>query len=215
MTAARRRPGRIARRLLGALAGLALAAAAPPGRTGEDLAPSGLEGAQALAPFFAALDEMKAGRRAGPVHVIQIGDSHSAADYIASGVRVRLQAVFGEAGRGVLPPGRPFGSYSPRQVEVAQSDGWRLEPSFPVTAGAFGVAGWRLTSTRPGASVTMTADPEARFDRAVVCAAAGPGAGVISVAGDHDDDAAACWTSPPPRRAPCARPSTSPRPRAG
>jgi len=145
--------------------------------------PSALSGAEALAPFFVALAAVKAGRRHTPVQILQIGDSHTASDYIASGARVRLQARFGEGGRGVLPPGTPFGGYAPFQVEVTQSDGWRVEPSHPPGAspGPFGLSGWRLISTKPGASITLTADPEAAFDRATVCGLAAPGSGALSV----------------------------------
>src|SRR5262249_2014615 len=145
--------------------------------------------------------DVKSGARRRPVHVIQLGDSHTAADHITGALRARLQARFGEGGRGALPPGRPFAAYSPRQVAVDQSDGWRLEASFvPSTwgsvalgakrgqpapiiraGGSFGLSGWRLVSMRPGASVSVKADPEARFDRAVVCGIAGPGSGAVVV----------------------------------
>ena len=168
---------------IGRLALLALAAAllSPVAGRAE---PSGLSGAEALKPFFAALHDLRTGRRATPVEVLQIGDSHTAGDFVSSGVRVRLQARFGEAGRGVMPPGVPFKYYGPRQVAVTQSDGWRLEPSFPLTPGqpsVFGLSGWRLVSQKPGASMTMTADPEALFDRAEVCALAAPGSGDLVV----------------------------------
>jgi lysophospholipase L1-like esterase len=163
-----------------------------------------LDDAQALAPFFKALSDVRAGTRTRPVHIIQLGDSHTAGDHITGALRARLQARFGEGGRGALPPGRPFAAYSPRQVEVDQSDGWRLEASFvpsnwsaaelkakqgqpaPIVrgAGAFGLSGWRLVSTRSGATVGVKADPEAHFDRAVICAVAAPGAGAILVEAD-------------------------------
>lgn len=170
-------------KLAAALAGVLLASAAQASAQPAVDGPSALSGAAALKPFFTALAELKAGRREAPVQILQIGDSHTAADLIASGVRARLQARFGEGGRGVLPPGIPFKAYSPRQIDVTQSDGWTLEPSFPYAAGAgpFGLSGWRLTSTKPGASVLMSADPEATFDRAVVCAMAAPGAGALTV----------------------------------
>ena len=145
---------------------------------------SGLSGAEALKPFFQALHALKDGRRKTPVEILQIGDSHTAGDFISSGIRARLQARFGEAGRGVLPPGVPFKFYGPRQVDVTQSNGWRMEPSFPRTPGApsgFGLSGWRLVSEGPGATVTMTADPEALFDRAKLCALAAPGAGHLVI----------------------------------
>ena len=145
--------------------------------------PSVLSGAETLSPFFVALAAVKAGRRHTPVQILQIGDSHTASDYIASGARVRLQARFGEGGRGVLPPGTPFGGYAPFQVAVTQSDGWRVEPSHPrgASPGPFGLSGWRLTSTKPGASITLIADPEAAFDQATVCGLAGPGEGALAV----------------------------------
>lgn len=186
--------------LAGATALVTLAASAAPAQALDD--------AQALKPFFQALDEVKAGTRTRPVHIIQLGDSHTAADHIAGGVRARLQARFGEGGRGALPPGRPYALYSPRQVTVDQSDGWRLEASFVPTnwgasqlaakpgqpapivraTGAFGLSGWRLVSTKPGAKVSIKTDPEARFDRAVICAMAGPGEGALVVqAGAHSE----------------------------
>jgi lysophospholipase L1-like esterase len=160
-----------------------------------------LDDAQALAPFFKALADVQSGARTRPVHIIQLGDSHTAADHITGALRSRLQARFGEGGRGALPPGRPYALYSPRQVEVDQSDGWRLDASFvpsnwgPVelgpkpgqpapidrAAGPFGLSGWRLVSQRSGASVGIKAEAEARFDRAVVCGLAGPGSGAILV----------------------------------
>jgi len=167
-----------------ALLPLAAAVMASAWPAGADPAPSALSGADALKPFFQALLALKTGERTTPVEILQIGDSHTAGDFIASGVRARLQAKFGEAGRGVMPPGVPFKFYGPRQVDVTQSDGWRLEPSFPMTPGQpghFGLAGWRLTSEKPGATVTLTADPEALFDRARVCALAVPGAGDLLV----------------------------------
>jgi lysophospholipase L1-like esterase len=166
--------------------------------------PRGIADPQALAPFFQALDDVKSGKRTRPVHIIQLGDSHTAADTISGALRARLQAQFGEGGRGALPPGRPFAAYNPRQITVEQSDGWRLEASFlpsswakatpgkpvdpaaPVSAkGPYGLSGWRLVSTRAGATVTLKADPEARFDRATICAMASPQSGGLTVtAGD-------------------------------
>jgi lysophospholipase L1-like esterase len=189
-----------------AAVGLAAAISLQAGAAGaiSDTPPvaDGLSGAQDLQPFFQALEAVKAGARARPVHIIQIGDSHTAADHITGALRARLQARFGEGGRGALPPGRPYAAYAPRQVTVDQSDGWKLEASFLPTnwtaaqraakpgqpaplelgTGPFGLSGWRLVSTKPGATVTLSADPEAQFDHAVVCAWAGPGAGAILVA---------------------------------
>lgn len=142
---------------------------------------SGLENAEALAPFFAALKSLDNGVRASPVQVLQIGDSHTAGDNISGAVRARLQARFGGGGRGVMAAGVPYPSVSQRQVNVTQSDGWRQEPSFPTGYGRFGLSGFRLTSTEDGATVELAADPEALFDRFAFCAQGGPNAGALGV----------------------------------
>ncbi len=183
----------------------ALFALSAPIARAEPCDSQGLCGAKALAPFLQALEGLESGKRTRPVHILQIGDSHTAADHISGALRARLQARFGEAGRGALPPGRPYKAYSPRQVEVQQSDGWRIEASFlpagaaeraakpgepaaPVLGqGPFGLSGWRLVSTKPGATLTLKADPEARFDRVTACALAGPEAGELRLLTDEGE----------------------------
>lgn len=155
--------------------------------------PPALSGAEALKPFFHKLAAPRA-VDALPVVVLQIGDSHSAADHISGALRARLQARFGEGGRGVLPPGRPYKLWSARQVEMTQSDGWRTEAQFLIPGliaaaqsdpsaarigpGPFGLAGQRLTSTRPGARLSLKAEASGAFDRVTVCGA---------VQADHGD----------------------------
>jgi lysophospholipase L1-like esterase len=148
----------------------------------------------ALSSFFGALNDLSAGRRHKPVHILQIGDSHTAGDQISGGLRARFQARYGAAGRGVLPVGRPYAGYSPHQVDVATSGDWRLEASFApgnarpgpggypthASGGAFGLSGWRMTSDG-AASMTVAADPEAVFDQATVCGLDQPGAGVATI----------------------------------
>ena len=65
---------------------------------------------ESLAPFLARL---RASRRESgqPVHIIQIGDSHTAGDNITNGWRSRLQARHGFGGRGALAAGRPYAGY--------------------------------------------------------------------------------------------------------
>ncbi len=140
-------------------------------------------GAQALAPFFALLEQTRLGVPR-TVHVLQIGDSHSAGDSITGPWRDALQAEFGVGGRGVMPPGRPFDGFFPHGVHVDQSPGWTVENTFrsdPVTSPAFGISGFRLTSRQDGASLTLTAEPAQAFRRLVVCAEARPQAGAYDV----------------------------------
>src|ERR1700742_5149784 len=109
---------RLALLLTGALV-LAIPSAATPV---EATCKGGICGGGAIAPFLKALQT--AGAR--PVHILQIGDSHTANDNFAGAWRDILQARYGDAGRGVLPPGRPWAGYAMKQVTVSQSPGWTL-----------------------------------------------------------------------------------------
>jgi lysophospholipase L1-like esterase len=121
------------------------------------------------------------------VEILQIGDSHSAGDAISGGWRDILQARYGAAGRGVLPPGSPYWGFQPHQVHVVQSGDWKVEATFGHdAAGApadavFGLAGYRLTARAAGASFTLAADPGAQFDKVVVCGLRSPAAGAYAV----------------------------------
>jgi len=173
---------------------VALAVALATGGAQAQTCAASLCGADSLARFFHALHELKAGERRRPVHIIQLGDSHTANDFIAGALRDQLQYAFGHGGRGVLPPGVPYTGYEPRLVQVSQAGGWRVNLSFApppnprhpelphlyVSPPPFGLTGFRL-STDTDASMALDAEAGASFSRAVICALAEPGAGDITV----------------------------------
>jgi len=173
---------------------VALAGAVVTGGAQAQTCAANLCGADSLARFFHALHELKAGERRRPVHIIQLGDSHTANDFIAGALRDQLQYAFGHGGRGVLPPGVPYAGYEPRLVQVSQSGDWRVNLSFApppnprhpelphlyVSPPPFGLTGFRV-STDTDASMSLDAEAGASFTQAVVCALAEPGAGEIAV----------------------------------
>jgi lysophospholipase L1-like esterase len=97
----------------------------PPPEPGSGVCPSGLCQPEALNGLFEALAAIEAGTSTRPVHILQLGDSHTAGDRITGKVRAVLQARFGDGGRGVLAPGVPYDGYSPMQVEVTAT-GWTI-----------------------------------------------------------------------------------------
>lgn len=137
-----------------------------------------------LAPVVAKLrDAPSAGK---PVHILQIGDSHTAGDTITHGLRTRLQAKYGNGGRGLLAAGRPYAGYLTFGVTASESSGWRSnvifgsrwQPGGP----ALGLSGFTRTTTRPGETLGLTTDSsEFDFDRAVVCALLRPGGGMVTL----------------------------------
>ncbi|RZJ00968.1 MAG: hypothetical protein EON90_04935 [Brevundimonas sp.] len=161
------------------------AVVAPP--AGESDCPGGLCQAGALSGLFEALAATEAGQRTRPVHILQIGDSHTVGDRITGKLRADLQARFGVAGRGVLPPGAPYDGYAPLQVRMA-SAGWTAEsPSLQSAAGTpsprVGLAGMRTTGGA-GALMGFELDPGAETSVVGVCGRArGVGAGLSVEAG--------------------------------
>jgi lysophospholipase L1-like esterase len=78
-----------------------------------------------LAPFFAALEALRDGRRTLPVRAVTLGDSLIASDHITDVVRLRLQERHGSGGKGLLYIDRP--TRSGRGVRAGSaSPGWEI-----------------------------------------------------------------------------------------
>jgi hypothetical protein len=184
--------------LIGAAAAVAVAQAPDPVRCNATLCYG-----ESLAPFLARL---RASRRESgqPVHIIQIGDSHTAGDNITNGWRSRLQARHGAGGRGVLAAGRPYAGYLTWGVTASQSGGWSASSTF---GGRYrqggpmlGISGFTQTASAPGQRIGVTADaPEQYFDRIVLCAVAQPGGGTIALRMGGEERR---WSLDAPRRLP-------------
>ncbi|MFN8011613.1 MAG: GDSL-type esterase/lipase family protein [Holophagaceae bacterium] len=84
----------------------------------------GIEGAEALAPFLAALAQATEPQAGRMVRVMQFGDSHTAADFWTGRLRQRLQARFGDAGPGLLMSGRPWRGYHHDGVQLVSGVQW-------------------------------------------------------------------------------------------
>src|SRR4051812_47029399 len=156
---------------------------------------------EAIAPF---LDKLAA---RAPIHILQIGDSHTAGDMITQAWRVRLQARNGDGGRGMLAAGRPYAGYLTWGVTAFQSGGWSATASFGgkyrEDGPPLGLAGFTQTAQEPGEMLGIAADSSDRpFDRMTVCAIMQPGAGTIML---RLAAAALRWPLNGPRRTPACR----------
>ncbi|WP_198350901.1 GDSL-type esterase/lipase family protein [Flavisphingomonas formosensis] len=140
--------------------------------------------ADRLSPVFQMLAETRQTRR--PVRILQIGDSHTAADQVTGSWRTLLQSRYGSAGRGVLPPGRPYAGYLTRGITASQSPGWSVNGIFgaaydSASSVPIGLSGYSLSTSVAGASIGLKADSVEWFDRFTVCAMTGPGAGAVAL----------------------------------
>jgi lysophospholipase L1-like esterase len=151
--------------------------AAPPGLA------AGLGDAAPLLPLYQALDALESGRSTGAVAMVQIGDSHTANDAFSGRMRTLAQARFGDAGRGMLPPGIPFRTYNPAQVTVTAT-GWHIVASMDAaTAGPFGISALRQTADGP-AEMTLHSNEPGGIDEIRVEALGQPKGGTIDAMPD-------------------------------
>jgi lysophospholipase L1-like esterase len=148
-----------------------------------------------LLPLYRALLPAEGGARAAPVVILQIGDSHTANDSFSGRMRELFQARFGDAGRGVLPPGVPFRYYRPARVSVT-SRGWSVVSSFRSGAdGIFGVTGLRQHADGPAEMILSATDP-GDLDRAEIEVLRQPGGGTIDVELERGGHAAVATNAP-------------------
>jgi lysophospholipase L1-like esterase len=152
----------------------------------------GLCNSEPLKPWFAKLAVADRTRGKPPLHILQIGDSHTAGDNVTGGWRALLQQKYGSGGRGILPPGRPYDGYITRGVTASMSSDWSVGATFGKGAHEprprLGLSGFSLTSTARGASMVLRAEPDMAFDRFTLCAIGGPNAGGASVWFDGLDE---------------------------
>jgi lysophospholipase L1-like esterase len=154
--------------------------ASPMPAPGVSVCPGGLCGAAALEGWFEALAATEAGRRQAAVHIVQIGDSHTAGDRITGALRARLQARFGAAGRGAIPAGAPYAGYAPYQVQVEPGD-WETATAPLASRNGYqrldvGLAGIAAPAYGPNPTLRLTSDPGAEPRLVRLCGRGGPGA---------------------------------------
>lgn len=131
-------------------------------------------GGELLAGVPLSLSALPADR---PVHIVQIGDSHTAGDAITGALRDILQARLGNGGRGLMPAGRPHAGVRTRGVTASMSGNWQSRGLFGGGASdpwpPRGITGYTLTSRSVGAALALTADDQS-FSAFGLCVAAGP-----------------------------------------
>ena len=107
-----------------------------------DLKQNNIQNVTYLEPFFEKLYALKNGT--GPtVNILHIGDSHIQADLLTDVVRRSLQNEFGNAGRGLIIPGRVAGTNEPMNIRSYSSSTWAakrvVHPSNPLPIGIGGI----------------------------------------------------------------------------
>jgi lysophospholipase L1-like esterase len=139
--------------------------------------------AGALAPVFEQLMRMSANSDQPPLHVIQFGDSHTAADEWTGGLRDEFQQRFGNGGSGFSLAGRPFLGYRRFDIHGGGSALWHSEGLRTGAGdGFFGLGGVSIETARAGQSVYA----QAECDSLEVDYLVQPGGGSVAVYVDEE-----------------------------
>jgi lysophospholipase L1-like esterase len=134
-----------------------------------------------LAGFYRALQRLEAHQQ-DHVHILQLGDSHTAGDVFSGRLRKQFQDRFGDAGRGFMPPGLAFEGLRQQEVKVTQSGRWQIDNSLRLAEGGpYGITGFTALSAAAGARMAVAPTGPAGFDIGVVDYLQRPGGGVFDV----------------------------------
>jgi lysophospholipase L1-like esterase len=121
-----------------------------------------------LGPFYHALQLLEA-HQVEHVHILQLGDSHTAGDVFSGRLRTRFQERFGDAGRGLMPPGLAFEGMRQKEVKVQQTGRWQIDNSLRLAdGGPYGLTGFTARSLTAGARMALLpTDPNGIDDAAI------------------------------------------------
>ncbi len=119
--------------------------------------------------------------------ILQLGDSHTAADYFTGRVRERLQQVFGSGGMAYIVPGKPHLGVRSALFESDASEGWTYEAlQKSDEKRRFYLSGFNAVARRAGASLSLRARGGLPYNRLEVAFLKQPGGGRAEVLVDGE-----------------------------
>jgi lysophospholipase L1-like esterase len=117
--------------------------------------------------------------------ILQIGDSHTAADYFSGEVRARLQQRYGNGGVGYIVAGKPTVGVRSNTLKIAASPGWTYHAiQHSDNVPEFWLSGFNAVASAAGESLTFTSDTLVPFDSIEIEALRQPGGGAIDISLD-------------------------------
>lgn len=114
--------------------------------------------------------------------ILQLGDSHTAADFFTGRVRTRLQEAFGDGGRADIVPGKPHLGVRSALFESEASDGWTYEAlQKSGDPNRLYLSGFNAVTRRAGATLDLKARGSESFETVNVAFLTAPGGGRAEV----------------------------------
>jgi len=124
----------------------------------EDDSANIIQNADYLDSFFALLAQLKTTGR-GKVNIVHIGDSHIQADFITDVVRRNFQRDFGNAGRGLIVPGRVAGTNEPNNIRTGSTTAWKAKRcTYPEQPLPIGIGGITVSTEEAEARISLKVD---------------------------------------------------------
>jgi lysophospholipase L1-like esterase len=118
------------------------------------------------------------------LRILQIGDSHTSADFFSGEVRRRLQARYGEGATGYMTAGLPHhGDVRSSSLKITASSGWTYKSlqSTDANPNLFWLSGYDAVATKQGEAISFASERSVPFETVEIEALREPGAGGIEV----------------------------------
>jgi len=117
--------------------------------------------------------------------ILQIGDSHTAADFFSGEVRRRLQQRYGNGGVGYITAGRPHVGVRSATLKVTVTSGWSYRAiQRSDNAGEFWLSGFNAVASASGEVLTFTSESPLVFDSVEIEVLRQPDGGSIDIVMD-------------------------------
>jgi lysophospholipase L1-like esterase len=116
------------------------------------------------------------------ITILQLGDSHTSADFLTGELRRRLQETYGNGGSGYVTAGRPHIGVLSSTLKIAVSQGWTyqaLQRSEEV--GEFWMSGFNTVASAAGETLSFTSERPEIFDVIEIEAVRRPGGGSFEI----------------------------------
>lgn len=132
-------------------------------------------------PRKALPQKQKAAQRKG-ITILQLGDSHTAADFMTGELRRLLQAKYGDGGAGYLIAGRPHIGVRSSAFRVNASEGWTYEAlQRSAENSKFWLSGFNAIAKEDGETLNFRSETPSKFDRIEIQALRQPKGGTIEI----------------------------------
>jgi hypothetical protein len=118
----------------------------------------------------------------GRLAILQIGDSHTSADFFTGELRRLLQARYGPVGTGYMTAGLPPGVRS-SILRITVSSGWRYTSlkDADTDGTQFSLSGYNTIATTPGETIRHVSERPLHFSSIEIEALSQPGGGSIEI----------------------------------